>query len=283
MAVLFDGAEGAPGCVVIRGASSPAGDARERRAHSCSGACRALPRAEGIVPGGGIAFVRAARKALDGDEAPAARILRAALEAPLRALVENAGAAPQPVIDEARGLGGWEGWDAVSGARADLRALGIIEPARQAATAIAIVAALAADAGQGRDPDAPIVPAFMPRFLESMLASVDPDPVPDAVVRYADIACPAHVWVGTDRLPDARALDGRAIRVSPPTPAETRSACAPGGCVCAPRRRGSTPSPRSSRRSTSRSAATARRPSSISSRAALGATRLGFDSSRAAT
>ena len=61
---------------------------------------------EGIVPGGGVALVRASRaleKAkIDGDEAIGANIIKGSLDIPLRLIVQNAGQEGAVVLDKVR-------------------------------------------------------------------------------------------------------------------------------------------------------------------------------------
>src|SRR5207244_12177975 len=61
---------------------------------------------EGIVPGGGVALLRAAsaidKLKLEGDEAVGARIVRRALEEPIRQIVENAGLEGSVIIEKVK-------------------------------------------------------------------------------------------------------------------------------------------------------------------------------------
>ena len=92
--------------------------------------------AEGIVPGGGLALVRAigALKSeeakCDGDEATGVRILGQALEAPARQIAANAGADPGVVVERLRSGTGSEGFDAATGEYVDLVEAGIIDPTK---------------------------------------------------------------------------------------------------------------------------------------------------------
>ena len=92
---------------------------------------------EGIVPGGGMALFNvskgmggADRKFKPGDISDAVnRILNRALEAPLRAIVENSGESADRVVDELRKEGDvWTGFNAVINKRANLKDAGIIDP-----------------------------------------------------------------------------------------------------------------------------------------------------------
>ncbi len=90
---------------------------------------------EGIVPGGGVAFLNAL-PALDkvelanGDEQTGVRILRRALEEPLRRIATNAGQDGSVVAQKVMSLKKGQGYDAASDSYGDMIALGIIDPAK---------------------------------------------------------------------------------------------------------------------------------------------------------
>ena len=92
--------------------------------------------AEGIVPGGGLALLRAAdalareEAALQGDERTGVQVLRRALEAPTRQIAENSGADPGVVVDRMRGGQGAHGFDAARGEWCDLVERGIVDPTK---------------------------------------------------------------------------------------------------------------------------------------------------------
>jgi chaperonin GroEL len=92
--------------------------------------------AEGMVPGAGLALLRAipaveAEAArLEGDERAGAHILRRALEAPARQIAENSGADGGVVVDRMRSGAGNVGFDASTGQYVDLIEAGIIDPAK---------------------------------------------------------------------------------------------------------------------------------------------------------
>ena len=95
---------------------------------------------EGIVPGGGVAFLRCI-KALDGvtasgDEAVGVDIVRRALEAPIRQIAENAGIDGAIVCERVKGASGNQGYNAFSGEYTDLVKAGIIDPAKVSRTAL---------------------------------------------------------------------------------------------------------------------------------------------------
>jgi chaperonin GroEL len=92
--------------------------------------------AEGIVPGGGLALLRAI-PAVDqeaehatGDERTGLQILRQALEAPTRQIAENSATDPGVVVKEMRTSGGAIGFDAARGEYVDLIEAGIIDPTK---------------------------------------------------------------------------------------------------------------------------------------------------------
>ena len=98
--------------------------------------------AEGIVPGGGLALVRATdalereEAACDGDERPVVRILRHALEVPTRAIAENSAVDAGVVVGELRrGTGAW-GFDAARNVYCDLLEAGIVDPTKVVRTAL---------------------------------------------------------------------------------------------------------------------------------------------------
>jgi chaperonin GroEL len=89
--------------------------------------------AEGIVPGGGLALLRAMtavereEASSDGDEKIGLRILRHALEAPARQIAENSGADPGVVVERMRGGKDNTGFDAARGTYVDLIEAGIVD------------------------------------------------------------------------------------------------------------------------------------------------------------
>jgi chaperonin GroEL len=92
--------------------------------------------AEGVVPGGGLALVRAAEalKELErnctGDELTGVRILARSLEAPARQIVENSGGDAGVVIARMRAESDTQGFDAASGEFTDLIEAGILDPTK---------------------------------------------------------------------------------------------------------------------------------------------------------
>ena len=96
---------------------------------------------EGIVVGGGVALLRAA-KVLDNhdsddpDVRTGVKIVRRALQEPLRRIAENAGAEGAVVVGEVEQLKGNKGYNAVTGEIEDLAASGIIDPTKVVRTAL---------------------------------------------------------------------------------------------------------------------------------------------------
>jgi len=89
---------------------------------------------EGILPGGGVALLRAADvidlNKFKGDERIGARIIQLALERPLQAIAENSGLDGGVVADEVRERGGNQGYDALSGKYVDMIKAGILDPTK---------------------------------------------------------------------------------------------------------------------------------------------------------
>ena len=103
---------------------------------------------EGIVPGGGVALLRAS-KALDtlelsGDEATGADIVRRALEEPLRQIVQNAGLEGSIVVEKVRNAKDLaHGFDAESNQYVDMVRAGIIDPTKVERVALQHAASIA--------------------------------------------------------------------------------------------------------------------------------------------
>ncbi len=103
---------------------------------------------EGIVPGGGVALIRAEAAVdkldLSGDEATGARIVRGALSAPAKLIADNAGAEGAVVVERIRSDGDSRGFDAATGTWVDLVKAGIIDPAKVTRSALQNAASIAA-------------------------------------------------------------------------------------------------------------------------------------------
>ena len=103
---------------------------------------------EGIVPGGGVAYLRALSAldgvSLSGDEAVGRTILRGALQEPVRIIARNAGAEPAVVVDAViRNSSGNFGFDAARGEYGDLVERGIIDPTKVSRSALENAASVA--------------------------------------------------------------------------------------------------------------------------------------------
>ena len=103
---------------------------------------------EGIIPGGGVAYIRA-QKALDTltgantDEQTGIRIVRRAIEEPLRQIIENAGLEGSVVVNEVRNGEGDYGYNAREDKYENLKASGIIDPAKVTRVALENAASIA--------------------------------------------------------------------------------------------------------------------------------------------
>jgi chaperonin GroEL len=103
---------------------------------------------EGVVAGGGVAFVKAipvvlAIEAHDADERAGLKIVAKALESPLRQIAKNAGHDASTLVEDARGASGASGLDARSGKWVDMWDAGIIDPLKVARTALQNAASVA--------------------------------------------------------------------------------------------------------------------------------------------
>jgi chaperonin GroEL len=105
---------------------------------------------EGVVPGGGVALLRAQSAVLKradgllGDEATGARLVAKSLEAPLKQIAENAGLEGGVVVERVRNLTGPEGLNAATGAYEDLVKIGVIDAAKVTRSALQNAASIAA-------------------------------------------------------------------------------------------------------------------------------------------
>ena len=113
---------------------------RKSRVEDALAATRAAAE-EGVVPGGGVAFVRVLA-ALDsvsliGDEAVAKAILKEALEAPIRIIASNSNQEGAVVLDQVRSNNSVNyGYDALRNDFADLVERGIIDPTKVSRSAL---------------------------------------------------------------------------------------------------------------------------------------------------
>jgi chaperonin GroEL len=105
--------------------------------------------AEGVVPGGGVALLRAEKAIdkldLDGDQKLGAEIIRKVLDYPLRAIAENAGIDGAVVVNRVRQLKGKnDGYNADKDEYGDMIAAGVIDPAKVVRTALQNASSVAA-------------------------------------------------------------------------------------------------------------------------------------------
>ncbi|MGA9854580.1 MAG: chaperonin GroEL [Gammaproteobacteria bacterium] len=103
---------------------------------------------EGVVPGGGVALVRAYAavsklKGANHDQTTGIQILARAIEEPLRLIVANAGEAPDVVLNKVASGTGNFGFDAATGEYGDMVALGILDPTKVTRTALQNAASVA--------------------------------------------------------------------------------------------------------------------------------------------
>ncbi|MQA20138.1 chaperonin GroEL [Rugamonas rivuli] len=104
--------------------------------------------AEGVVPGGGVALLRARQAALhlcgdSADEDAGIAIVLRALEEPLRQIVANAGGQPAAVLARVIEGSGDFGYDAANGSYGDLFELGVLDPAKVTKAALQNAASIA--------------------------------------------------------------------------------------------------------------------------------------------
>jgi chaperonin GroEL len=140
----------AGGVAVIRVGGSTEVEVKEKkdRVDDALHATRAAVE-EGILPGGGVALLRAV-KSLDGlptandDQRVGIDIVRRAIEAPVRQIAENAGAEGSIIVGKLREKSELSfGWNAQTGEYGDLYAQGVIDPAKVVRTALQDAASVA--------------------------------------------------------------------------------------------------------------------------------------------
>jgi chaperonin GroEL len=104
---------------------------------------------EGIVPGGGSAFVHsipaleAVIKKLEGDQRTGAFMLKRALEEPLRRIVFNAGQEGSVIVEEVKRRGKGFGYDAAAGDYVNMVEQGIVDPLKVTRSALENAASIA--------------------------------------------------------------------------------------------------------------------------------------------
>jgi chaperonin GroEL len=139
----------AGGVAVIKVGAATETEMKEKKARveDALNATRAAVE-EGIVPGGGVALLRAA-EALDslklsGDEGTGVNIVRRALEEPIRQIVENAGLEGSVIVEKVRAtVPLTRGFDAETNEYVDMMVAGIIDPTKVERVALQHAASIA--------------------------------------------------------------------------------------------------------------------------------------------
>jgi chaperonin GroEL len=139
----------AGGVAVIKAGAATEVELKERK-HRIEDAVRNAKAAveEGVVPGGGVALLQAARTVFDkielvGDEATGAAIVRRALEEPLKQIAVNAGLEGGVVVEKVKTLPAGEGLNAATGEYVNMFKAGIIDPAKVTRSALQNAASIA--------------------------------------------------------------------------------------------------------------------------------------------
>ena len=137
------------GVAVVKVGAATETEMKEKK-HRVEDALQATRAAleEGIVPGGGIALLQAAKAILldgfeDEDERTGAKIVLRALEEPLRQIAENSGLEGSVVVNDVRKAKKGQGLNAATGEIVDLVAAGIIDPAMVTRSALQNAASIA--------------------------------------------------------------------------------------------------------------------------------------------
>ncbi|MCT1458421.1 chaperonin GroEL [Aestuariimicrobium sp. p3-SID1156] len=139
----------AGGVAVIKVGAATEVELKERK-HRIEDAVRNAKAAveEGLVAGGGVALVQAAKATsiddLQGDEYTGAQIVLHAANAPLRQIAVNAGLEGGVVVEKVQGLEPNHGLNAATGEYVDMVAAGIIDPAKVTRSALQNAASIAA-------------------------------------------------------------------------------------------------------------------------------------------
>lgn len=162
----------AGGVAVIKAGAATEVELKERK-HRIEDAVRNAKAAveEGIVAGGGVALIQAAKEAFDGltlegDEETGANIVKLAVEAPLKQIAINAGLEGGVVAEKVRNLEPGHGLNAATGVYEDLMAAGVNDPVKVTRSALQNAASIAglfltteAIVADKPEPPAPAAPA----------------------------------------------------------------------------------------------------------------------------
>lgn len=140
----------AGGVAVIKVGAATETEANERK-HRIEDAVRNAKAAieEGLVPGGGVALIEAAKEAkpsiesLKGDELTGAQIVMRAVDAPIKQIADNAGFSGDVVINKVLSLPQGEGFNAATGEYENLLAHGVADPVKVTRSALQNAASIA--------------------------------------------------------------------------------------------------------------------------------------------
>jgi chaperonin GroEL len=171
----------AGGVAVVKVGAATETEMKEKK-HRVEDALQATRAAleEGIVPGGGVALLRAVEAvkidALTGDEQTGARIILKALEEPVRQIAENSGYEGSVVVNDVRNAEGNAGLNAETGEVTDLIAAGVIDPAMVTRSALQNAASIAkniltteAIVAEMPEKDGAGMPGGMPGGMDGMM------------------------------------------------------------------------------------------------------------------
>lgn len=137
------------GVAVIKVGAATETEMKEKK-HRIEDALHATRAAveEGIVPGGGVALIRASHVLssinVEGDEKVGVHMLLRALEEPVRQIAENAGKDGSVIAEEVKKLKGSHGYNAADDKFEDLVAAGIVDPTKVTRSALQNAASIAA-------------------------------------------------------------------------------------------------------------------------------------------
>ncbi|MEX0959968.1 MAG: chaperonin GroEL [Burkholderiales bacterium] len=157
------------GVAVIRVGAATETEMKERK-HRTEDALHATRAAveEGVLPGGGVALLRARLRLVDlhganADQDAGTRIVLRALEDPLRQIVKNAGEEPAVVVRRVLDGEGNFGFNAASGEYGDMVEMGILDPCKVTRAALQNAASIASlilttDCMIARLPEKPLTP-----------------------------------------------------------------------------------------------------------------------------
>ncbi len=131
----------AGGVAIIKVGAATEAELEEKK-HRMEDALEATKAAveEGILPGGGVALLNAAKALdkleLDGDQQIAVQLLKKALEAPMKQLAENAGYEGSLIVEKVKTLKDGMGFDVLTEDYVDMMKAGIIDPAKVTKSAV---------------------------------------------------------------------------------------------------------------------------------------------------